>query len=429
INLTAKAIQNPDYGYFPTSPDLQSYSINRIRLDDNAINPGGGGWPINSAGVLGFVPSQVSNYFYTINPFVADQPSGKFDPSVAVDAVETTNYPSNARVNKGDFSQDNTKYYSTNSQLTTLSVVDTATNDWLKDIELGERPITAWTGTNGKIYAVVDNNQIKIIDTSTDTVSKTLAVPCVNAESTATVVFSQDVNYPYYFVPCNNDGTFIKYKVSDDSLAGTLNVGLSPSTGALSLDNKRLYFSSLFGTADSNKFRVVNVSDGSEIITKTMTTGVLGILPTSDFQKIYASTPGNDFNTQNIDIMDTTTYDVTSVATNGVPGAVSTLPTETSEAAVQVAFILGATTPISTTSGTLAETGVLLISSVLLTIIILATTIYLYVDYRKHKKPLVEINPNVHYTFAHHVRMVNIPLLKYRLTFSVEKKHGTFNRF
>lgn len=431
INLTAKAIQNPVYGYFPTSPDLQSFNMNRIRLSDNAINPGGAGWPINSTlGVLGFIPSKVSNYFFTINPFIADKPSGKFNPNDVVDAVPTTNYPNNARVNKGDFSLDDTKYYSTNSQLTTVSVVDTATNTWLKDIEIANNPVTAWTGTNGKVYVVLNNNQIKVIDTSTDTITKTISVPCATVDSTVTVVFSQDVNYPYYYVPCNNDGSFIKYKIADDSVVSTLNVGLSPSTGALSLDNKRLYFSSVFGSADSNKFRVVNVDDGSEIITKTMTTGVLGILPTSDFQKIYASTPGNDIgndiNGQNIDVLDTTTYEVTPVDVGGIPGAVSTLPTETSESAVQVAFILGATV---TASETLAETGALLVSSIILVSVIAITTIYLYIDYRKHKKPLVEINPNVHYTFAHHVRMVNIPLLKYRLSFTFEKKRGPINKF
>lgn len=43
-------------------------------------------------------------------------------------------------------------------------------------------------------------------------------------------------------------------------------------------------------------------------------------------------------------------------------------------------------------------------------------------DYRRHKKPLVEADPNTRYTLGHHVRVVAIPLLKYRLSLRFEKK-------
>ena len=425
INLRAKAIQNSDYGYFPSTPDLQNCKINRLRLSDNVINPGGGSWPIAStSGVFGLVPSLKSNFFYSINPFVASSGTTKFVPSSNLDATPTTNYPANPTTNKGAFSADDSKYYSTNAGLTTVSVIDTATNTWIKDIELGSRPVTTWENPNGKVYVVLAENQLKIINTNTDTVEKTIAVPCITPEITATAIFSKDKSYPYYFVPCHADGLFVKYNVNNDSVAGTLNVGLNPQSAALSLDNKRLYYSSQFGTPNSNLFRVVNVSDGSEIITKTLTAGALGFIATDDFQKIYISTPGNTINSTNIDVVDTTTFNVTPISTTEIPGAVSTLPTETSEASMQVAFVLGASSP-NTTTGSLAETGV----SSIITFILLATftftTFYLYIDYRKHKKPLTAIDPEIHYTFMHHVKMVNLPMLKYRITSKFHKKHYT----
>lgn len=46
---------------------------------------------------------------------------------------------------------------------------------------------------------------------------------------------------------------------------------------------------------------------------------------------------------------------------------------------------------------------------------------YVYRDYRRHKKPLETVDPHVAYSLAHHVRVVTIPILKYRVRVSVEK--------
>lgn len=422
ITLTAKAIQNPTYGYFPTTTDFQTSEINRIRLSDNSINPGGSGWPIASAtGIIGLVPSTAGNYFYGINPFTADRAPTKFNPGDGVDGTAVVNYPADSRSNKGAYANQYNKYFSANMDLQSVSVVNTTTNTWVEDIPMGGTVYTVWESPAGKLYAVLSNNQVKVINPATNTVEKTISVPCTNADSTSTATFSQDLNYPYYFVPCITDGTFIKFRISDDSVVSTLNVGLSPSTGALSLDNKRLFFSSIFQNADSNKLRVVSTEDGSEIVTKTLTAGSLGFLATSDFQKIYITTPGNTIDTTNIDVMNTSTYDITPVSTPAVPGAVSTLPTETTTSSVDVAFVLGASTP---TPGMLAETGVAAVSGAILSAILLVSLALLYRDYRRHKRPLAAIDPNVHYTFAHHIRVVSIPLARYRLTFKIEKKHN-----
>jgi hypothetical protein len=46
----------------------------------------------------------------------------------------------------------------------------------------------------------------------------------------------------------------------------------------------------------------------------------------------------------------------------------------------------------------------------------------LFIQYRKHKKPLMAIDPNVQYSFAHHIKMVTLPTLTYRLHDILPKK-------
>ena len=43
----------------------------------------------------------------------------------------------------------------------------------------------------------------------------------------------------------------------------------------------------------------------------------------------------------------------------------------------------------------------------------LGLILYLFIDYRAHRKPLQEADPHVHYNLVHHVRVVSLPLLKY----------------
>lgn len=76
--------------------------------------------------------------------------------------------------------------------------------------------------------------------------------------------------------------------------------------------------------------------------------------------------------------------------------------------------------------GTLANTGTLAISSTLLIGIILSTFAYSFWDYRRHKQPLIEVDPNARltYTYLHHVKVVTIPLIKYRINLSIARNTG-----
>lgn len=68
------------------------------------------------------------------------------------------------------------------------------------------------------------------------------------------------------------------------------------------------------------------------------------------------------------------------------------------------------------------STGVIIVTAILVAIPLIIVVAYLRFDYLRHKRPLQEIDPNVKYTFWHHVRVVTIPLLSYRVTFMVQKR-------
>lgn len=46
---------------------------------------------------------------------------------------------------------------------------------------------------------------------------------------------------------------------------------------------------------------------------------------------------------------------------------------------------------------------------------LVATIAYLWADFRRHQRPLIEEKPDVHYSFPHHLKVVVIPKVKYVL--------------
>jgi hypothetical protein len=92
-----------------------------------------------------------------------------------------------------------------------------------------------------------------------------------------------------------------------------------------------------------------------------------------------------------------------------------------------VSVVLGAST---SKAGNLAETGIVVISASALGVLLLIISVYLYVDYRRHKRPLIQADPNVRYTFTHHLHQVSIPLFKYRISLVIKPtKSGRFSKF
>jgi hypothetical protein len=76
------------------------------------------------------------------------------------------------------------------------------------------------------------------------------------------------------------------------------------------------------------------------------------------------------------------------------------------------------------TTSTLVNTGIIAAIAVLVGFLLIAIASYTYIDYKRHKKPLISIEPELakQYTYTHHLRVVTIPLFKYRLSIKLEKK-------
>lgn len=57
-------------------------------------------------------------------------------------------------------------------------------------------------------------------------------------------------------------------------------------------------------------------------------------------------------------------------------------------------------------------------------LIILGLYLMTYSDYKSHKRPLQQADPSLasSYTYLHHLRVVVLPLTKYRLSITVDKK-------
>ena len=74
---------------------------------------------------------------------------------------------------------------------------------------------------------------------------------------------------------------------------------------------------------------------------------------------------------------------------------------------------------------TIAQIRIELLTAILvfLGLIIVALVIYIYRDYKKHKLPLIQADPRAKYSVVHHVRMVTIPMLRYRINVKFERNN------
>ena len=75
------------------------------------------------------------------------------------------------------FSSDGTKAYVANGDDDNITVINTATKAIITTIAVGDNPVGAWTGTNGKMYVDNEDGQtISVIDVATDMVEETITL-------------------------------------------------------------------------------------------------------------------------------------------------------------------------------------------------------------------------------------------------------------
>ena len=435
--ITAKAIVNTGFGYFPTAnEDHTVWKVNQMRLSDNALNTTSGYPYTLDSPALGLMLSPVSTKSYLVYPFDENDVPRKFDTAAPALPVAADPYPAGGRPGFGVFSNDDTKFYSLNQQSNEVVIVDVATNAAIGEVSIsGTEASTVGNRNNGELYiGSMDydpdpKNIIDIISTETDSIRKTFDSPC-GTTGAGLISFSQDAAYPYYFVPCIQAGKIYKMKLSDDSVIATWDVGGHPTGMAVSADNKKLFtFTSQFADVDeSDTLRVYSTDNGSLLSSIALSGAAIGFLSSPDLKSIYVSTPG-DIGTgggiENIDVVNMLDNSKVSIATDGSPSLFTASSQESvSTADVNVSFVLGVATASTTPASQLAKTGIFVALASPVGLLLIGGALFTYYDYRRHKQPLLAVDSDASYSYFHHLKVVSLPLAKYRLSIGVDRQVG-----
>ncbi|MBP9827393.1 hypothetical protein KBC99_02875 [Candidatus Saccharibacteria bacterium] len=65
---------------------------------------------------------------------------------------------------------------------------------------------------------------------------------------------------------------------------------------------------------------------------------------------------------------------------------------------------------------TIQKIGWPIVAAITISLLILMSILKMYRDYIHHRAPLIAENPHIHYTFLHHIKVVTIPVFRYRIS-------------
>ena len=440
--ITARSVKNTGYAYYMSSNDQGATTkINRIRLTDDAIN--GGSYPIMTDDPMLFLaPSKVNGIFYQMGSFGnSSYAPAKFDSTNPAPPVAASGYPSNTSyAAMGAFSSDGAKLFSPNTGLENLSVIDVASNQTTATIELGFQPNVTVLSPKGEIYQFpMVGDQATVINTNTNAVERVVDVGC-SGKQAISAGFSEDIAYPYYYVFCigsNGDMNRVSVMSLETDQQVTYWDSNTPLTnGVLSLDNSKIYAASSSGIPNNSyadKIYVLNASNGQFTSNVQLAHGALGIFQSPDGQHLYVATPGA-FNSTGIDKIDTFTNAVEHLDIGDEVATVvtSSISTAATVAEVNISVVLGVATA-STPVSQLAKTGIFVALASPIGLLIIAGSVFTYYDYRRHKQPLLAVDDSVQYSYFHHLKVVSLPVMKYRFSVGLDRKvgqkSGTVRRF
>ncbi len=354
-NLTAKVIENGPYGYFGALSG--SNSINRFALSSNAVAPGSG-YPVAATGNVVFAGGL---YGSPIKIFTDVGGTGtapmKFDMTSPADPVATSGYPAASTPYAGDFNATGTKFYTAIEETGEISVIDVATNTQTGTIAFGGTAQSIRRAPSGLLYASdTTNDQLKIINTTTDTVVDTIAVSCPTSASIGAASFPPGEDF--YFLSCAQDGIIKKYSLSSNTLITNNDISASMSSISsvqFSADSLKMYVSGVVNIPGSDKLAVVDVATGAVDTTIQLTAETFSAILSPDYQYLYAATPGAGFSTTNIDVISTATnsvVDTIDTSALGLPGIVFYDDPQIATASVN--FAVGA---VGSQAETLSQTG------------------------------------------------------------------------
>lgn len=354
-NLTAKVIENGTYGYFGAISG--SNSINRFSLSGNTLTPGAG-YPVVATGTVFFAGGVYGSPIkYFTNVGGTGTAPMKFDMATPADPVPATGYPAASTPYAGDFNEAGTKFYAAIGETGEISVIDVATNTQTSTIAFGGIAQSIRRAPSGLLYASdTVNNQMKIINTTTDTVVDTIAISCPTSGSVGAASFLPGEDF--YYITCALDGVIKKYSLSSNTLITSYDISASlPSISSVqfSADSTKMYVSGVVNFPGSDKLAVVDVATGTVDSTIQLTAETFSAILSPDYQYLYAATPGSGFATTNIDVISTATntvVDTIDTSALGLPGLV--FYDDPQVTTTSISFTIGAA---SIPAETLSQTG------------------------------------------------------------------------
>lgn len=367
--ISARAVENGQYGYLGAAAGPGSYLVNRMRLSDNAFNPGGGGWPVASTSVplapalRGSHAITTDGKIYFVDYSQASSIPTIFDTAAPADPVATTSFQTNAGSRVAVISEDGTKAYSLNNNANNISIVTQSNNTQTATIPITSPQSLIWGISDTLFVSSTDGTStgtVSIVDSNSNTITDSFSIPCLTANSVGSMALSND--HKYLYVACALDAVIRKVDLSNHSVISTIDLTSHGRTviGPLQLlPNGKIYASGIYGVSEANKISVINPDDtyGGTI---TLTANAFVGMISPDGSRYYVSTQGPfDGSVLNIDVINTTTDSISdNIDTSSVGiGYVFTFDPPT-YATATTSFVLGsASSSPSTSSQALAKTG------------------------------------------------------------------------
>ncbi|MCA9330349.1 hypothetical protein KDA11_06880, partial [Candidatus Saccharibacteria bacterium] len=295
--ITAKVIQSTGFAYFASATSLSSININQLRFNDRSLNTTPG-FPFTSPFGLALLPSPTQDLFYSF--------PGVFNPSSVPSLIDVrtpaspqqstvSGYPTPVAPAKGDFTADGLKYFSPNQQDNSFSVVDVATNVHIQKISLSHNPIYIQRGPNGNMYISTEGGDILIVDPQNYQIIETISGTC--SGYIAGITFpGQYTSHQNYYALCvtTTNGELKKFKLSDNELIGTYDIGSRAMTAVLNIDGSKLFITSSAldpEATEVDKVRVFDTNNNTITDSIQLHGGAVGVLSSPDYQSLYIATP------------------------------------------------------------------------------------------------------------------------------------------
>jgi hypothetical protein len=354
--ITAQAIAGDFKGLFTTiNLGSGTAQLNTIDQNDNSLNSGAG-WPVSLGSNIPLVvtlsPDNSTAYITNSSAIPGGNYVAKIDVSAPGSPQIVAGYPAASTPSNAAFNLDGTKAIIANLD-GTVSFIDVASNTLITTIAGGIGPLRfAETMANGQVYVNSDSTStIAVIDPSTNSILRTITA--CDGSVNALISMRKDPSNPgQYYTSCKSPSLTINaINIADDTLLNSFPVDNEGLAIAVSPSGKEVAAPRL----GSGFLDIYDTSTGA--LTHSVSTTAVGYMAqySPDSRKIYLATPGG-FDTNNLDVVDTSSWTVTSVPTpNLALSLLSFIPPEDSIATSSINFTV--TSPVSSSSNNLADTG------------------------------------------------------------------------